>query len=185
MLKLSKSLVNVPILSLRIGGEVGTATQPIINPTNLKIEGWRCVSSQSKDELILLSQDVREVLPQGLVVNDVEVLADPEDLIRHQKLLEIDFGLLGHNVVSESKRKLGKVSDFATETTTFYIQKLYTTQSILKSLKGGSTSVSRNQILEITDRQIVVKDPLQPTPAVEQVLTPADQTQPLPATPIQ
>lgn len=162
MLQLSKSLINVPIMSLRIGGRIGSAGLPIINPNNLKIEGWHCTDDRSRQELILLSQDVREVLPQGLVVDDYDALVSPDDLIRMKELLEIDFPLMGHKVMTESKERLGKVTDFAAESTTFYIQKLYTSQSMLRSLNGGATSVDRNQIIEITDKKIVVKNPLQP-----------------------
>jgi len=174
-------------MSLRIGGQVATALKPIINPTNLKIEGWHCVDSRSKEDLILLSQDVREVLPQGLVVDDFDVLAKPEDLIRLKDVIQYDFNLLGHAVVSDKKRKLGKVSDFAAESTTFYIQKLYTAQSMLKNLKGTGSSVDRNQIIEINDRVIIVRDPLQPVPVLQQAVQPVDEAapQPLPASPIQ
>ena len=164
MLQLSKSLVNVPVMSLRVGGKVANADELIINPTNLKIEGWYCQDSRAKKKLILLSQDVREVLPQGLVIDDYDALAQPDDLIRLKEILNIHFPLLGHQVVTVSKQKLGKVTDFAAEGTTFYIQKLYTQTSLFKSLKSGNTTVDRNQIVEITDRKIVVKDPLQPTP---------------------
>lgn len=187
MLQLSKALINVPVMSLRVGGQVATAIEPIINPTNLKIEGWFCADTRSKKELVLLSQDVRELLPQGLVIDDFDVLADPDDLVRLKDLLQLNFPLIGHNVVSESKSKLGKVSDFATETTTFYIQKLYTSQPLLKSLKGGSTSVDRNQIIEINQKQIVVKDPLQLT-RVRRDEEETDQStaiQPAPVAPIQ
>lgn len=189
MLQLSKALINVPVMSLRVGGQVATAIEPIINPTNLKIEGWFCADTRSKKKLVLLSQDVRELLPQGLVIDDFDVLADPHDLIRMKDLLHINFPLLGHNVVSESKQKLGKVSDFATETTTFYIQKLYTSQPLLKSLKGGSTSIERNQIIEINQKQIVVKDPLQLTRVrQEEAMLEDNQAgapQPAPASPIE
>lgn len=188
MLQLSKSLLNVPVMSLRLGGQVATAVEPIINPNNLKIEGWHCTDSKSKDQLILLSQDIREILPQGFVVNDFEVLAHPDDLVRLQDVLKLDFPLLGHSVVSDKKRKLGKVSDFATETTTFYIQKLYTSQSMLTNLKGSGTAIARDQIIEINNRAIVVKDPLQPVVAQDQLTAqPQVPAQPLPApaTPIQ
>lgn len=186
MLQLSTSLANVPVMSLRVGGQVATAVQPIINPRNLKIEGWFCNDNRSSKQLILLSQDVRELLPQGLVVDDYEVLAHPEDLVRMKDLIEMNFGLLGHQVVSDKKRKLGKVTDFAAETTTFYIERLYTTQSVLKSLKGSGTSVDRSQIVEINDRQIVVKDPLQPVSTAAPRSAQANPSpQVIPATPIQ
>lgn len=157
--------MNRPVMSLRTGGQVATATAPIINPNNLKIEGWYCLDRFSKDPLILLSQDVRDVIKQGIVVNDHEVLVDPEDLIRLRPILELQFELLGKPVFSNNKKRLGKVSDYAVEMPTLYIQKLYTAQSLVKSFTGGSLSIDRNQIIEITRAKVVVADPLQPTKA--------------------
>lgn len=70
MLKLSTSIINQPVMSLRTGSQVATATAPIINPSNLKIEGWYCQDKFSKDPLVLLSQDTRDIIKQGIVVKD-------------------------------------------------------------------------------------------------------------------
>jgi sporulation protein YlmC with PRC-barrel domain len=166
MLQLSKTLQNVPVMSLRTGGQVATALRPIIDPNNLKIVGWHCQDSlQKKHPLILLSQDIRDIIKQGLVINDHDVLAEPEDLIRLKDLLKLNFELLGKPVYSDSKRHLGKVNDYAVEGESLYVQKLYLSQSLMKSFSGGGLSVDRNQILEITSRKIVINEPLQPTKA--------------------
>jgi len=162
MLQLSQSLMNVPIMSLRTGGEVAVATVPIINPANLKIEGWYCQDRFSKSNLILLSQDIRDVIKQGLVVNDHDNLSEPDELVRLKDILELNFELLGKPTFTANKERLGKVSDYAVEVETFYIQKLYLSQPLIKSFSGGTLSVDRTQIIEITNRKIVIQDPLKP-----------------------
>lgn len=165
MLQLSASLIDRPILSLRTGTAVGTAKRPIINPNNLKIEAFYCEDRfDKKKNLVLLYQDIRDVMTQGIVVNDHEVLTDPEDLIRLQEVMKLDFELIGKPVVTEDKTKLGKVNDFATEIETMYIQKLYVAQPLIKNLAGGSLSVDRSQIIEITNRKIIIQDIVQATP---------------------
>lgn len=161
MLQLSKSLLDRPVMSLRTGGQIATAIGPIINPNNLKIEGFYCQDRFSKDVLILLSQDIRDTIPQGLVVNDHDVLAAPDELIRLKDVLEINFQLMDKPVVTVNKKRLGKVNDFAADSESLYIQKLYIGRPLLKSLSGGQFSVDRNQIVEITNRKIVINDPLQ------------------------
>lgn len=151
------SLVGQPILSLRSGGQIAASGQPIINPNNLKIEGlW--ASDRSSSQLILLTQDVREVGSDGLVVNDHDALSEPEHLVRLKEVLELDFVLLGKPVQTLSKDRLGKVSDFAADTTSFFVQKLYVSQSLMKNFSGGSLSVDRNQIQEITNHRIIIND---------------------------
>lgn len=158
MLQLSESLLNRPVLSLRTGQPIATAVTPIINPNTLKIEGFYCDDRFSKSQLILLYQDIRDVLPQGFVVNDHDVLTDPEELVRLKDIMRLGFTLIGKHVVTVSHQRVGKVSDFATEIETMFIQKLYVSQSLLKSFAGGSLGIDRNQINEITDKKIIIND---------------------------
>lgn len=165
MLQLSASLLKKSVLSLRTGSPVAIVKSPIINPNNLKIEGFYCEDRFNKQQLVLLYQDIRDVMPQGFVVNDHDVLVEPDDLIRLKEIMDIGFELIGKQVVTVDKKKVGKVSDYATETTTMFVQKIYVSQSILKSLSTGTLSIDRTQINEITPRRIIINDYLEKTPA--------------------
>lgn len=149
-------------MSLRTGAAVAQTISAIINPNNLKIEGFYCQDRFSKDTPILLTQEIRDFVAQGIVVNDHDALSDPEELVRLKDVLDLNFELLGKPVVTISKQRLGKVNDFAADSETLYIQKLYVSQSILKGLSSGQLSIDRNQIVEITDRKIVVQEILKP-----------------------
>lgn len=174
MLQLSGTFLNRPVMSLRTGGHVATVTAPIINPNNLKIEAFYCQDNFSRQRLVLLTQDIRDVIDQGFVINDHDVLSEVGELIRLRDIVKIELDLMGMPVVTVNKHKVGKINDYATETKSMYIQKLYVAQPILKSLGGGQLSVDRNQIVEITSRKIVIKEPLQPTKA--RVAAPAAAT---------
>ena len=169
MLRLSESIINRPIMSLRTGQQVATAHEPIINPNNLKIEGFYCTDRFSKEELVLLYQDIRDVIAQGFVIDDHDVLASPDELVRLKDIIEIGFTLIGKPVETVSKEKVGKVSDFATELETMYVQKLYVSQNMIKSLTGGNLGIDRNQINEITDRKIIINDLLKTAPNAARV----------------
>jgi sporulation protein YlmC with PRC-barrel domain len=165
MLQLSASILNRPIMSLRTGSQVATATTPIINPNNLKIEGFYCVDKFEGKQLVLLYQDIRDIIPQGFVIDDHDVLTERDELVRLEKVLELNFELLGKQIVTTTKDKVGKVSDYAVETTTMFIQKIYASQSILKSFTGGSLSIDRAQIVEITNKRVVINELLKGAPA--------------------
>ena len=162
MLQLSEALVNKPILSLRTGGPIGQTIEPIINPNNLKIEGFYCQDRFSKQQLILLTQDIREQSLNGYIVNDHDVLTDPSELVRLTEILRLNFKLKDLTVVTTNKKRLGKVSDYALDSEVMYIQKIYVGQNLLKSFSGGQLSIDRSQIVEITLKKIIVLDPLQP-----------------------
>ncbi len=164
MLQLSNYFSQKPVLSLRTGMPVATAITPIINPKNLKIEGFYCEDSVERASLILLSQDIRELNRRGFIINDHDALAEPDDLVRLQGVLNIQFELLKKNVETVGKEKVGKVNDYAVDTQSMYIQKLYVSQPIWKNLAGGSLSVDRSQIVEVTRRRIIINELLQSTP---------------------
>ena len=158
MLQLSGMLLNKPVMSLRTGTQVATATTPIINPNSLKVEGFYCIDRFDNSQLVLLYQDIRDIIPQGFVIDDHDVLAEPDELVRLKDVIKLNFELIGKPIETVSKYKVGKVSDYAVETTTMYVQKLYAAQSILKSFTGGSLSIDRSQINEITNKRIVIND---------------------------
>lgn len=166
MLQMAETVLNKPVLSLRAGTAVAEVVGPIINPDNLKIEGFYCRDNKDKNkgQLVLLYQDVRDILPQGLVVDDYDVLVDPEELVRLRSVLDLNFELIGKPVETVSKEKVGKVSDYALEGTTMFIQKLYVSQSILKSITGGSLSIDRTQIHEITPKKIIINELMETAP---------------------
>jgi len=152
---LSSSLVNRPVLSLQAGGVIATAQEPIINPGNLKIIGWRCKSGNHK--LILLTQELRDISEQGLIVNDLSALSSPEELVRHHEIINLNFQLTSKPVKS-GRGRLGKVSDYSYNEGLF-VQKLYVDQPLVKVLSGtGTLIIDRTQIQEITDSYILVND---------------------------
>jgi hypothetical protein len=78
---------------------------------------------------VLLYQDIRDIMPNGYVVNDHDVLVEPTELVRLKSVIDLNFDIMGKHVVTISKQRVGKVSDYATETETMYIQKIYVAQS--------------------------------------------------------
>jgi hypothetical protein len=156
MLKLSASLLHRPVVSLRTGQAIAIASDPIINPHNLKILGWWC-NMPGNGQMVLLAEDVREDIAQGLAVNDDDALSNPADLVRYQEILDIHFDLMS-KVVKTKRQKIGKVHDYSYNEGMF-VQKLYVAKSIVKVFTNEDTVIiDRNQILEVTDNYILVKD---------------------------
>lgn len=161
MLKLSKAMTNKPIISLRTGQTIGTTTEAIINPHNLKIEGFYTNAFNSKEPKILLEQDIREIDVKGLAVNDTDALSDTADLIRLKEVIELDFSLIGKKVVTVNNDKVGKVIDYAADTESLFIQKLYVSKPMIRNIAGGSLVIDRSQVNEITPKKIVINDLLE------------------------
>ena len=153
---LSSTLRNRPVMSLRTGTQVAVAIEPVINPHNLKILGWWCAAPGGQ-QWVLLSDDVRESMPTGLAINNEDALSDPADLVRHKEILDIKFELMD-KLVRTKRQKLGKVSDFSYNDGMF-VQKLYVARPLRKVFTADDTLIiDREQILEVTDKYILVRD---------------------------
>lgn len=154
---MSKSLYGRPVMSIRSEGKIAVATEPIINPHNLKILGWWCKSPASAKQLILLTENIREMMPDGLAVNDETALSTADELVRHREILDIRFQL-PDKLVKTKRQKLGKVNDFTYDESMF-VQKLYVSRSLTKIFASEDTLIiDRSQILEVTDDYILVDD---------------------------
>lgn len=157
MLQLSSNLFNRRVMSLRSGSPTAIAAEPIINPHNLKIIGWWCDIPGVASRQVLLAEEVREITPKGLVVNDDDALCPPEDLVRHKETLEINYQLMDKTVKTK-RQKLGKVSDYSYNDGMF-VQKLYVARPLMRVFSADDTSIiDRTQILEVADDYILVKD---------------------------
>ncbi len=157
MLRLSNSFYDRSIMSLRTGGKIGIADTPIVNPNNLKIVGWHARDVSQKGSFVLPFSEVRDFITKGLVVDDHDAITSPDDLVRMKPVIEANFEITGKSVVTESKKKLGKVVDFAVDES-FYVQKLYVNPPLLKGLSGNQLLIGRNEIVEINDKYITVSD---------------------------
>lgn len=157
MLFLSTELYDKSLLSVRTSGVIGTVTKPIINPSNLHIDGFYCTDIHG-NELILLDQSIREFSIKGIIINDPSDLSEESDLVRLSSVLKLRFELIGKNVVSVGK-KIGKVIDFSTDKDSLFIQKLYVKPTLLTSFSSPQKIIDRSMILEINDKQVVVKGP--------------------------
>ena len=106
---------------------------------------------------MLLAEEVREGLPSGLAVNDEDALSEPSDLVRHKEILDIKFVLMDKPVRTK-RHKIGKVSDYSYNDGLF-VQKLYVARPLHKVFTSEDTLIiDREQILEVTDKYILVRD---------------------------
>ncbi len=158
MLVLSNGLITKEVLSLRTATPVASVEDIIINPNNLKIEGFYCKDYYLNHTVILLIQDIREIIDKGYVVNDREVLCEPEDLVRLKDIIALRFKLINKKVETISKTKVGKVEDYVVDLESMYIQKLHVNRPIYKNIADHSLIVDRSQINEITPSKIIINE---------------------------
>ncbi len=159
MLLLRSSVVGKKVLSIREGHQIGEVLEILCQPKNLKIEGFYVKDYSDKKIKVLLSQDIREIYRQDFITNDYESLSLPDELIKHKRIIDLSYDFIKKPVKTVSGRKIGKVEDFAFDSDSMFILKLYVHQSIIRNFNGAIKSVDRSQIVEVNEKQIIIEEP--------------------------
>ena len=165
----------LPIISLQTSEAVALARLPVIDIATLEIQAFRAQSTHSKQQLVLMTRDIRQMATDCIIVDSEDELADPADIVRLQKLLHDGYSPLGKTVVSDAGRKLGTVEDYSINLENHHVQKLHVRGGVLRSWLGHSHIIDRNQIIDITPQKITVREAT--------VKAPIMQAEPIPETP--
>ena len=137
MLVYGSKLIGCPILSLHVGGAVAFVRELIIDPNTLKVIGFYVegplVGRQAAN--ILDVKDVREYSQMGMVIDSLDSLVEPDEVIKIGKVVELNFSLNGLKVETKKGSKLGKVGDFTLNSDNFELQQLVVERPKLKAKK--------------------------------------------------
>ena len=160
MLIYGSRLIGAPILSVQAGGAIAEIIDLIVEPDTLKIIGFKVDGPlvAKSDANILDVSSVREYSKFGLVIDSIEEFVEPEDVVKISKVLALNFGLTGLKAETRKGTKLGKVIDFTVTTDDFNIQQIVIKRPTMKSLIDPELTIGRQEIVEITDYKVIVRD---------------------------
>lgn len=160
MLVIGSCLINYPILSLHVGGLISHTIEPVIDPENLSVMAYTLNSREIDDPEagdILMIEDVREFSDEGLIIDSTDRLVNREDVIKLDKVMDLDFKLVGLKVVTKDGKKLGKVIDYTLDSGSFSIFQLIVQRPFFDAIVDPELTINRSQIVEINDTKIVIK----------------------------
>ena len=160
MLIYASRLLDAPILSVQAGGAIGYVSELIVDPDNLKIIAFYVdgpLLKKSNTNILDISS-VREYSNYGLVIDSIEELVEKNDVIKIKKIIDLNFSLVNLKVETKKGSHLGKVSDYTITSEDFIVQQIIVKRPIMKSLIDPKLTISRKEIVEITDYKIIIKD---------------------------
>ena len=160
MLVYASKLIGMRVLSVQAGGAIAQISEPIVNPDNLKIIAFRLsgpLVNKSPANILDVSS-IREYSTYGLVIDDIDELVEPDDVIKIKKVLELNFNLVGLKVETKKGSKLGKVSNYTVTSDNFSVQQIIVKRPAIKSFVDPELTIHRKEIVEIDDYKIIVKD---------------------------
>lgn len=159
MLLHGSKVLDTPIMGLQTGSELARTRAAIVDPRNLTVVAYTLqgpLLGQHK-HLILRVADIRELSNIGMIVDSSDEFVESEDIIKIQQIQDFGFELIGRTVIDEAKHKLGKVSDYTIDPSSFIIQQLNVKRPVLKSLNDTELLIHRSQVVEVNNTTIIVR----------------------------
>jgi sporulation protein YlmC with PRC-barrel domain len=159
MYLLVSQLRTFTVISLQTGATVAQVTNLLVDPDKLEVLAYGCAGPDlpAKRSLLLI-RDIRQYAQGCLIVNELGDISDADDIVRLKDAVTAGFDPVGMPVVTESKHKLGKVQDYSVNIDTSKVQRLDVKQPLFRNFLVESLSIDRQDILDVTPKQIVVRD---------------------------
>ena len=158
MLFLSSDITNKTIFSLESGEDVANISGMVVNPNNLKIEAFYVSSPFITYDAVVFTSDIRESNLDGFVVDGMKnhVPLD-SNLIRLQKIINLNFKIDELKVQNSDGKKIGKIKEYVFNDSAFEITKIYVAEKSLKSkILDKVTTVKRSQVAKISNQRMIV-----------------------------
>lgn len=155
---LASQLRNLPVISLQTGETVNTITQPVIEMSSLEIIALGCAATKEISDPILMVRDVRQVASDCIIIDSEDDIGSASDVVRLKEPLLAAYTPIGAKVISDMQRPIGKAEDYTLNTESLRIQKLYIRQPIWRSWMGSSLIITREQIIDVSPKQITVRE---------------------------
>lgn len=155
-----QKLIGCPVLSLHVGRPIATTVESIIDPNDLKIIAFKLTGGVVGGDVgdILRSSSVREFSDIGMIVDSEDVFVSRTDIIKIDEIMSLEFKLIGLKVVTKKGSKLGKVKGYTVDSKTFEIIQIIVQRPAMKAFIDPELVVSRNEIIEVDDYTVTVKD---------------------------
>ncbi len=161
MLLNSSKLVGCPVLSLHLGGPIGRVTGELVDPNDLTIIALNVDGPQTGDGDhgdILDVRNIRESSNIGMIVDSIDELVSKGDVVRFDKIIDLNFSIIGLNVKTKKGVKLGKVVDYTFDPETMQIMQLIVKRPFIKAFLDPELIIGRSQIKEVNDYEIIVRE---------------------------
>ena len=160
MLVAASRLIGTPVLSMQATGQIASIGSPIIDPTSLKIIAFRLTGPLVNKAAanILDVSSIREYSRYGMVIDSIDELVEPDDVVKISEILKLNFVLNDLKVETKKGSKLGKVSDYIVTDDNFSVQQIIVKRPLIKGFIDPELTIPRKEIVEINDYKIIVKD---------------------------
>lgn len=151
LLRRSK-IIDASIFSLQEGFDLGKIRNFLIDKSNLKI--IFVLVDVSFNKKYLAFEDIKNVSAKKFLVNGKEDFSEKNELVKYKDFFAKSVFLYKMAVETSSGKKLGRVYDFDIDLISGFVEKIYAKKLFL----FNNFVINRSDVLEVTDKKIIIKD---------------------------
>ena len=174
MLKEVSSLKNMPLVSLSSDKRLGEASDFVFDPESGKFLAFSVGSPLPFHPVkFVSSSDIYEISSGAIWVRDDSALLELDEMVRVKNIKNQKIKVLGNKAITESGRKLGRVSDVVIDIDTLFIAKIYIGSGFVDTLVKGDLIIPISKILGITKKAVIVSDDIEKEKIKQELPEPA------------
>lgn len=153
MKKWFTDLIGTPIILRRTPFKIGRLLEMVVNPDDGSL-----VAVLTTGRKAIAPIDLGPFERGVFTVREADVLIKPDELVRLETIPKAKRRLLGKHVITKSGQRLGRVYDLAFDMDTFSLIQLLASRKFLIFWTLQKRILSFQDIIEITEEAVVVKD---------------------------
>ncbi len=158
MIRDFKSMVGAKVLGEDSGDLLAMVSDIIVNPDSGMVEAfWVKPTTLPLKSAILKTSDILE-FKKNLYIRSDRVLAQAEDVIRINEILEDGRQFIGSHVQNEVGESYGRCDDLSFDSDSYALKQIHSSKSILGIITLDERIFSYENIIKVLPEIILVKD---------------------------
>lgn len=163
---LASAVLSQPVLESGSGHKVARVKHLILDPATLRVEGLLVSTGPFlfEEDRALSFLDILNIFPQGVAIEDKEVMVETREIVRLHELLKKRLTILGQLAVTKSGVSLGRVTDLLFDSQSGTVSRLHI-KSFLRDLILPSEKVETISRKAVVFRNDVLEEVKQSSPS--------------------
>lgn len=152
LLVLASDIIKLPVAAIDLSARVGKVRDVFVDTDTGDFIGVTVTVDWLGKPKFVTAQDIVAIEPRGLIVKTSSHLVEIEEIVKVKKIYEKRFRLIGLSVITQSGRRLGKVTDLVISTQTNKVVRIYVGSWLQDRI------IPWHKIVKIDRKAVVVED---------------------------
>lgn len=158
MQKLASDFEKMTVITKQERAVLGNLKDFVLNPETGEAIGLLVVVPKAKKKIMVVNKyDISGVGTNFLMIDSVNNLSEPDEIIRIKEVLDLDIELIGSKVVDEDGKNIGRVRDWSINLKAMHLERLYVTASVFVKMISRELLIPSESIVKIEKDKVIVK----------------------------